>query len=247
MLRDHFSALRAFLFLLFLLPGVAPAMPAGEKSTSPEVAELLEKVLASQQETATIQGRFVQCKTMALFKDPERSTGRFCYRQPDLMRLDYENPSRVILLLEGDNLVTYYPELKEAERFDIRKQKKRVFDHLIGESGIGQLQKNFVITLGGADIDRPGEDAPGGETHRLHLVPRRRQLKKRIDFIDLWVRTDNHTPVQYFIREKSGDSTLFRLEQVKVNGEVPDGFFHIDFPKDVVVTVRTGKDDAEDE
>ena len=85
------------------------------------------------------------------------------------------------------------------------------------------------------------------ETHRLHLVPRRRQLKRRIDYIDLWVRTADLVPVQYYIREKSGDSTLFRLETVTVNGEVPDDFFRIDFPADVVVTVRTGKGEADDE
>jgi len=203
----------------------------------------------SRQKTVTLEGRFTQLKTMALFKDPERSSGRFSFRHPDLMRLDYETPSRVILLLEGDTLTTYYPELKEAERFDVRKQKKRVFDHLIGESGIGQMQKNFNIVLGPGDASPPEIEIPAAveETHRLHLTPRRRQLKRRIDCIDLWVRTTDHAPVQYFIREKSGDTTLFRLEQVVVNGEMPEDLFRIDLPDDVTISVRTGKARGTDE
>lgn len=225
----------------------APACAGGDTDPSPEVLRLLEQILASQQQTTTLQGRFTQTKTMALFKDPEQSSGRFGYRQPDVMRLDYDMPNRVILLLEGDTLVTYYPDLQEAERFDVRKQKKRVFDHLIGKDGIDQLKKNFTIDAGPGVTSPNSAPEPGGETQRLHLVPRRRQLKKRIDFIDLWVRASDHAPVQYFIREKSGDSTLFRLEDVVVNGDLPEGAFTIDFPEGVVISERTRKDGGNDE
>lgn len=227
-----------------ILPVAADAPPPQE-----EVARLLEAVLASQENTTTLEGRFTQLKTMALFTDPERSTGRFSFRQPDLIRLDYETPSRVILLLQGDHLTTYYPDLKEAERFDVRKQKKRVFDHLIGEAGIGQLQKNFTIALGGDEPDAPEilTPKPGEETHQLRLTPRRRQLKRRIEFIDLWVRASDHAPVQYFIREKSGDTTLFRLEQMVLNGDLPESHFQIDLPEDVTVSVRSGKNEEKDE
>jgi outer membrane lipoprotein-sorting protein len=239
--------------MVLLLTGLLCTSPSVAAETgdkpSAEVARLLEEILASQERTTTLEGRFTQLKTMALFTDPERSAGRFTFRQPDFIRLDYETPSRVILLLHGDHLTTYYPELKEAERFDVRKQKKRVFDHLIGESGIGQLQKNFTIALGSADSGAPEIEVPasGEATHRLHLTPRRRQLKRRIEFIDLWVRASDYAPVQYFIREKSGDTTLFHLEQMVLNGEVPESHFQIDFPDDVKISVRSGKDGEKDE
>lgn len=234
---------------ILLCAAAAPATASSGDKASPEVVRLLEEILTSQQNTVTLEGRFTQLKTMALFKDPERSTGRFSFRQPDLMRLDYETPNLVILLLEGDHLTTYYPELKEAEQFDVRKQKKRVFDHLIGKSGIDKLQKNFTIVLGPGNSEDSEVQTPsaGEETHRLRLLPRRRRLKRRIDFIDLWVRASDYAPVQYFIKEKSGDTTLFRLEQVKINGDVPESVFRIDYPDDVTLSVRTGKDDDSDE
>jgi outer membrane lipoprotein-sorting protein len=231
--------------VLFL--GTVPAAGGGEREPSPEVLRLLEEILASQQETVSLQGRFTQQKSMALFKDPEFSSGRFSYSQPDLMRLDYDTPNRVVLLLNGDNLVTYYPDLGEAERFDVRKQKKRVFDHLIGRDGIGQLKKNFTIVLGAGDTREMSAPDPDVDSQRLHLVPRRRQLRKRIDFIDLWVRSSDHAPVQYFIREKSGDTTLFRLDEVVVNGDLPESCFALDLPDGVVISERSGTDGGKDE
>lgn len=233
--RAPFGLLPAVLLLAAL--AAVPATAGNE--TPPEVARLLDEILASQEATETLQGRFTQEKTLALFKEPERSTGRFSYARPDRMRLDYDAPSAVVLLLAGDELLTYYPELKEAERFDVRKQKKRVFNHLIGEEGLGQLQKNFTIEL--IEDDR-GDRAPGVASRMLHLVPRRRQLKRRIEFIDLWVRRSDNAPVQYYIAETTGDTTLFRLDEVEVNGDLPEGVFDLALPDDVTVTVRTGRD-----
>jgi len=244
--RGMASGVLMMLLVTAALLGVAiPA--AGGADPSPEVLSLLEQILASQQQTTTLQGRFTQRKSMALFKDPELSSGRFSYRQPDLMRLDYDTPNRVILLLDGDNLVTYYPDLGEAERFDVRKQKKRVFQHLIGADGIDQLKKNFTIDLGAGDAAAQSAPDPAEATRRLHLVPRRRQLRKRIEFIDLWVRTTDHAPLQYFIRERSGDSTLFQLQEVQINGDLPESAFAIDFPDGVVISERAGKDGGDDE
>ncbi len=239
--------LTRLLLCAILLCAVTPATAGGDAGPSPEIVRLLENILASQQGTATLQGRFSQRKTMALFKDPELSSGQFTFRQPDMMRLDYDTPSRMVLLLAGDELTTYYPDLKEAERFNVRKQKKRVFDHLIGESGISQLQKNFTIDLGSGDGAEASVAAPDISTHRLHLVPRRRQLKRSIEFIDLWVRTTDHAPVQYFIKGKSGDTTLFRLEAVLVNVELPESAFHIDLPDDVAISTRSGKDETKED
>lgn len=238
---------RLLLAITVLLCAVAPDAVGDTDGPAPQIGQLLEDILASQQETTTLQGRFSQRKTMTLFKDPELSSGHFTFHQPDLMRLDYDTPSRMVLLLVGDYLTTYYPEIKEAERFDVRKQKKRVFDHLIGKSGIDQLQKNFTIELGSGDSADACAASPAIPTYRLRLVPRRRQLKRRIEFIDLWVRTTDHAPVQYFIREKSGDTTLFRLEEVLINSELPENVFQIDFPDDVVLTTRTGKEGTGDD
>jgi len=229
----------AMMLLAVAVLAVLSAAPAAGAETPPEVERLLDEILASQQATETLQGRFSQEKTLALFKEPERSTGRFTYARPDRMRLDYDSPSEVVLLLDGDELLTYYPELKEAERFDVRKQKKRVFNHLIGKEGLDQLQKNFTIELSDGN---DGDLAPGESSRKLHLVPRRRQLKKRIAYIDLWIRSSDNAPLQYFIAEKNGDTTLFRLEQVAVNDELREGVFDLELPDDVTVTVRTGKD-----
>jgi outer membrane lipoprotein-sorting protein len=236
----------AILLLALLLAVTAgPPAAAADNEPDPELVQLLEQILASQQSTETLRGRFIQVKTLALFKEPERSAGRFSFRQPDLIRLDYESPSEVVLLLEGDQLLTYYPALREAERFDVRKQKKRVFDHLIGDKGIGQLRKNFNIVIGEGPSE--GIPEPEGDNRRLRLTPRRRQLKKRIDFIDLWVRAADRAPVQYFIREKSGDTTMFRLESLEINTGLSDDTFRIDLPEDVTLSVRTGKDGGDEE
>jgi len=237
------AAIALLTLLLLVLSG--PPATAGGEPEDPELISLMEQILASQQTTETLQGRFTQVKTLALFKEPERSSGRFYFRQPDLIRLDYEVPSRVILLLEGDRLLTYYPELREAERFDVRKQKKRVFDHLIGDAGIEQLQKNFTVEIGNGPSAEVPE--PGGETRRLRLTPRRRQLKRRIDFIDLWVRSADRAPVQYFIREKSGDTTMFRLEGVELNSDLAEETFSVKLPDDVTISVRTGRDGGNEE
>src|SRR6187431_1451844 len=130
-----------FIFVLFsfALPAMsASAAPAlRDPRTAPanqRLQVLVERVKAEQQKLKTLEARFVQSQESSLLAAPEKSKGHFSYTAPDRVRWEYETPNPISVVIRGEQMTTWYHDLKRAELIKIGRYSNQVFKYL-GASG----------------------------------------------------------------------------------------------------------------
>jgi outer membrane lipoprotein-sorting protein len=238
------SALLAFSILPFLASaaGAAPAREPGAASgeddkdaapparpSDPVLAKILDAFDRKQKETSTLEASFTERKELKLLAKPVMSRGQFFYTKPNQVRWEYVEPERKVFVITENMYVAYYPALKRAEEVPIKKFiGKRLFRFIgLGQS-IDDLGKYYEIRLA------PQSDIK--ETHLLLLSPRKKRIRDRVAEMKIWVDGATFLPRQLQYIESDGDSTLLAFQDIRVNVEVATNRFHIDLPKDVVVS-----------
>ncbi len=111
------------ILLSFALPAMLPrpAAAAAAAPRDPRTASadqrlpvLVERVKAEQQKLKTLEARFVQVQESSLLAAPEKATGHFSYTAPDRVRWEYESPNPISVVIRGEQMTTWYRDLKRA-------------------------------------------------------------------------------------------------------------------------------------
>ena len=131
-------------------------------------------------------------------------------------------------LINKDELLSYFPRKKRAERVSI----VLYHDRLLKVLAIGQPSKNLMKYYD-IRLDEAGNEIP--DTHLLVLDPRKRAVKKRIQEVRLWVSRERSLPVRMQYREPDGDMTTISFEDVRFNPEIAASVYKIEIPKDVPI------------
>lgn len=218
---------------LGLSAGLALAAAAAAPAPlTPAETEKLKGVLArfdaAQGGMRTLTAAFTERKVLAMLKEPVVSKGKFFYTKPDDVLWQYTDPDTRYFLISKDELLTYFPTKKRAERVSIAM----FHDRLLKVLAIGQasqaLQKYYDIRL-----EEQGNDVPG--TDLLVLAPRKRMVRKRIQAVRLWISQERSLPVRMQYQEPDGDTTTITFDSVLLNPEIAAATYKIDIPKDVPI------------
>ena len=193
------------------------------------LARILQAFDKAQRETNTLVASFTEKKELKLLAKPVQSRGEFFYNRPNQVRWEYLEPDRKVFVITEDMYVAYYPALKRAEEVPIKKfVGKRLFRFLgVGQS-IDDLGKYYEFRLD------PKSDLK--DTQLLVLVPRKKKLADRVAEMKIWVDTTTYLPRQLQYVESDGDSTVLAFQDIRTNIAVTADRFHLDLPKDVVVS-----------
>ncbi len=208
---------------------VAPDPEAPGLNTSQRLEKLIERIKWEQARLKSMQASFVQNKVSALLIKPEEAVGKFWYQAPDKVRWDYEKPNPTTVLVDEEHMLTWYRDLKRAERIDVGKQADRVMQYLSASNSLESLQRYFVLK-----VSFPKDPE---EPYRLELTPRFARVAKRIQ--SMVIQLDRQLYFPTFVRfvEPDGDSTELRFTEAKLNGPLPAEVFKVELPKDVEVKV----------
>jgi outer membrane lipoprotein-sorting protein len=200
-----------------------------DRPVDPMLTRILDAFDRKQRETVTMVASFTERKDLKLLAKPVTSRGRFFYNRPNQVRWEYLEPDHKVFVITEDMYVAYYPALKRAEEVPIKKfVGKRLFRFIgLGQS-IDDLGKYYEIRLA------PQSDIK--DTHLLLLMPRKKRVRERVAEMKIWVDAATFLPRQLEYVEADGDSTMLAFDDIKVNVEVPSDRFHVDLPKDVVVS-----------
>ena len=195
-------------------------------------ADLLQKVLKgfekAQAETTTLTAAFVQEKKLGLMDETILSSGNFWYTKPDLFLWHYTKPDDITHIINHDEFITWYKELKEATRVNIQQKRKMVFKYFAINEDMETLKKHFHIEL------EPDEN-PVANSYHLKLVPKRKRIRKRLSKLEMWIDRDLLMPVQIMYSEPDGDYTKYRFENLRMNGEIDPSIYNLRLPEDVKV------------
>jgi len=177
----------------------------------------LEDIRKAQEGVSTVKAAFEQEKHTELLDRPIRSEGMFYFKSPVGVRWEYGD--EMVVVYDGSTLYIHYVELGEAEKIK-------------GVAGfVGPLSFDLKTLL--KDYEVNTENA-GGEVV-LHLKP-----KKRMPFesMDMFFKPAAPFPHRVRIIEETGDVTVIKFHDIKINVELPSGLFRFTPPPGVEVRDR---------
>jgi len=202
-----------------------PATAATNKQNA-TLASVIKKIQEQQKSTQTMQATFRQEKELALLSAPEVSTGTFVFSKPNNVLWSYEAPKRVQMLIANGALTTYFPDLKKAERIDVKRFEDRIFKYMGATGAIDELAKFFDFTF---------TDNPKAGTYVLDLTPKNKAVTKRVRRIKIWIDKSSYITSKVEYVEGDGDITRYEFTNVKINEAVPASRFVLNLPAGVKV------------
>jgi outer membrane lipoprotein carrier protein len=227
--------------LALLLALAAPAWAAREPAAPPDpdapglalterLDALIERVKLEQKKLRTLEADFVQEKASEFLAAPETARGHVSFAHPDRVRWEYLAPKPISLLIRDDVMLTWYRDLGRAERVKVGRLSSQVFQYLNASGSLESLLRYFR-----ANVTFPSAGAPADEPFKIELVPRFARVARRLASMTLWVDRKLFVPGRVRYVEPNGDVTEYRLDQLRVNGVIPEDRFVLELPADVAI------------
>ncbi len=193
---------------------------------------LVNRIRFEQKRLHALEADFVQYRSSEFLAAPEESRGAFSYSAPDLVRWDYTAPKPVSLVIHEDEMVTWYKDIRKAEKVKVGRASSQVLRYLNASGSLDTLMKYFAVTF-----SFPAVSAAGDEPYRLNLAPRFSRIRKRLAAMNLWIDRHLFLPVRVRYVEVNGDTTEYRFDHLRLNGAIPPERFELAIPPDVEVRV----------
>ncbi len=219
--------------LLLWWSAAAPA-PAGAKWSLDDV---LKRMQQTHDAVQAIQAKLVQERAIPLLEEKERRRGAVYFMKPRKLLIEFDQPEKVINLLDGDRLTVYKPALKQAEIYRLdQKAGGRVRAVGLGfMDSVDKAKADFKFKL-------LGEETAGDKRFiLLQLTPRpgREEATKPYNKIILWVDPERWTPIRIRLFESDGEViTTIRFSDIQLKKSAGWLFrrkFKLNLPRDVEI------------
>lgn len=204
------------------LDPLAPGLSGRER-----LERLVERVRQEQSGIETLEARFVQTQESSMLLGPEESTGTFSYAAPDRVRWEYTSPKPISVVIDGEEMTTWYHDLDRAEEIAVGRYSAQVFKYLGASGSLDKLLEYFSVTA-----RFPGKP---GEPYTLELKPRYERIAKRLESMTLWIDAERFVPVRLRYAAADGDVTEYRFEDLEINAGLPADRFELHLSEGVAV------------
>lgn len=211
----------------FAAPVPDPSVPG--LSGTQRLQALLDRVRIEQQKLKTLEARFVQHQESSMLAAPEESKGVFSYAAPDRVRWEYQQPSPITVVIQGDQMTTWYRDLRRADLVKVGRYSNQVLKYLGASGNMQTLLDYFTVKLS------PPEKK--GDPYRMALVPRYARISKRLKAMTLWIDSASYFPTRMEYVEADGDTTSYEFLDLKRNAPIPPDRFVLKLPKEVQTRV----------
>jgi outer membrane lipoprotein-sorting protein len=237
--HSRLAAALACLYALTVFLLLAAPLAAGEKSSPPNpedpalsgaerVEALLERVKFEQRRIESLEAGFVQRQESAMLLEPDVSSGTFSYVAPSSVRWEYAAPKPISVVIDGEEMLTWYRDLGRAERLKVGRYSDQVLKYMGASGSLDSLREYFQVRVRFPD---DGSDAP----YKVDLMPRYERVARRMAGMTVWVDRDRFLPVRLRYETADGDVTEYEFQDLKINDGIPSDRFHLDLPTGVEV------------
>ncbi len=219
----------------------ADAQPAEDNSARNDVISFLAQVAEKTKDLKSLRAKFRQEKSLAIAKQPIVSEGAFAWLRVDkdktLVRWDTQKPSKGLCLVTATELLLYYPELKEAEKYDIARANPILAKIMVAPRLAADIQDVFSVKIEQKGSATKEENRP----HVLFLIPTQEEVRKFIEHVRLWLDPRSLLVGKVEYQDTSKDKTVVEFSDMQLNPELKESDFSIELPGDVRVTTFSGK------
>lgn len=189
--------------------------------------EIISKIQTTYEKLKDLQASFIQTVVFKDFDTPFVSEGKL-FLKKGKMRWDYQRPSLQQIFVDGEKVLYYVPEHKQAIRSRIGGESD---SHLPLQllSGTGRLDQTFKTSVQGGALSQ--------KEVTLRLVPKEKKstLTQIIATVIPFPSIEGWIIQKVVLYEENGNVSTFSFNGIEMNKEIPDTFFEFKVPKGVEV------------
>jgi len=188
--------------------------------------DVISKMQESYENTQDFEADFHQEVTLRAMKRKNREEGTVYFKKPGRMLWRYSKPKNKKMIINPEKIWLYLPEDRIAylQPADQLPSSQLGFKFL---TGMGNLRKDFDMRY------TESEPIDGQGNYLITLIPKDR----RTGIAKFFLTVDGRTfrIIQCRFADSSGNMTLLRLKNLKINNKLPESLFTFTPPPGVEV------------
>jgi outer membrane lipoprotein-sorting protein len=219
--------------LVFLiLPGVLTAQAHDQQSDDPQSNdlhsndqqsnELLNRVWdgvqQAQKKYTSSCGTITETRTSSLMVRPLVLHGKFCAEGTTRFALEYSEPARMRIRYNENYLNVTTGD--KTEVLEVGSNVRRTQSYFSRENSIGNLKKNFIIT-----VKEESQD------YEMKLVPRTDAYRRRLNYLVVKLDKKDFLLRSLEVDGKSGVNSVFVIDVSSLNPKIPPETFEVYKPQ----------------
>ncbi|HOY31145.1 MAG TPA: outer membrane lipoprotein carrier protein LolA [Bacteroidales bacterium] len=167
-------------------------------------------------ELSTIECDFVQLKYMSILKQPVESYGRFCYKNGMMIRWEYTEPFKYLIIINNGRM--FVKDEEKINSFDLTASESfNKLNTMLGKIVNGRVlddKNDFLCNYFENDLN-----------YKLVLYPKSKDLNNFFREIVLYFGKELFSVARVQMKELSGDKTDILFNNRKINHEIPEDKF----------------------
>jgi len=207
----RFRLLQALLVLL-IFPGVLAAQ------SDDLLSRIWQGIGQAQQKYTSSCGSLTETRTSSLMAKPLVLRGKFCAEGTTRFALDYFEPSSMRIRFNENYLNVTNGD--KTEVMEIGKSVRRAQSYFGRDNSLGNLKKNFTITV--------QEDS---RDYQMKLVPRTDTFRRRLNYLVVKLDKRDFFPRSLEVDGKSGVNSVFVIDVSSMNPKLPADTFEVYKPQ----------------
>jgi outer membrane lipoprotein-sorting protein len=208
----RFRLCRLLVFLVF------PVMSAAQSDDL--LTRIWDGVQQAQKKYTNGCGTITETRTSSLMVKPMVLRGKFCAEGTSRFMLEYLDPSPIRIRFNENYLNITTGGGKSTEVMDVGSNVRRAQSYFSRENSVGNLKKNFTITV--------REDSRSFE---MKLVPRSDAFRRRLNYVVVKLNKRDFLLQSLEVDGKSGVNSVFAIDVSSVNSKIPADTFEVHKPK----------------
>ena len=165
--------------------------------------------------TASLTSDFTQMKTISMLEKKLISEGRFCYKSPSKVRMEYIKPFAFLFILNNDRVIIRSNQ-KETTIPTSSNKIFKIISQITVDCVSGDVfdNKNFKSSI-----------LESNTQYEVTLIPTFKELESILKEIKVIVSKKDYTVDRIEMSEVSGDFTQIVFKNKEINPSVPDATF----------------------
>lgn len=166
----------------------------------------------------SIESNFTQKKYLSVLTEPSKSAGNFCFKEPSMVRWEYTEPFKYLLLIRDNRL--YVLDNNKSKSYNTTSSKAFVALNSI----MGNLLRGSVFENKADFFCKYYENT---FNFKIVLVPRMNELKNYFNSIIIYFDKKLFSVSRLTLIEKKGDTTDLEFINRKINESISEEKFNI--------------------
>ena len=202
----------AALLALLIFPGVLAA------ESDDLLSRIWDGVQQAQKKYTSFCGTITETRTSSLMVKPLVLRGKFCAEGTTRFALEYSEPAKIRIRYNENYLNVTSGD--KTEVLEVGSSVRRTQSYFSRENSIGNLKKNFTITV--------QEDSGDFE---MKLVPRTDAFRRRLNYLVVKLNKRDFLLQSLEVDGKSGVNSVFVIDVNSLNPKIPAETFEVYKPQ----------------